>query len=155
MLYKQYTERIRRWVVHPDTPILHIGNNWRLTSPQDAWEYLGRYVTSAQLKNLRDAFLMACGDIKPSLSLEPQQRVYAAFLGKTSDYSRMLREGLTQSVILIALFGEAFQVLLQPSPQLWADHLVSQLIQHPFGNLWKSLDDIMPMLADASPSAVL
>ncbi|OOQ57869.1 hypothetical protein [Mucilaginibacter pedocola] len=153
--YEQYTERIMRWVVHPDAPILHIGNNWRLTSPQDAWEYLGRYVTSTQLKNFQDAFLMACGDIKPSLSLEPQQRVYAAFLGKTSDYSRVLREGLTQSVILIALFGEAFQVLLQPSPQLWADQLVGQLIQHPVGDLWKSMDDIMPMLADASPSAVL
>lgn len=153
--YDDYTNRIRQWAIHHDAPITNVGNMWRLISSLDCWEYLGRYVSARQIKQFEESFLIACGDIKPALSLKPEERKYAGFLGKTADFSRSIREGLAQSVILIANFGEANLVSVTPSHQIWADHLVRQLITKPDQNLWKSLDEIMPLLANASPSAML
>jgi len=155
MSYDAYTEKLKKWLVHNDPPIINAGSHWRVVSALDAWTYLGQYLSKAQLEALADSFLFACGDIKPSLSLEPAQRYMASFYGKVSDFSHHIREGLTQSLILIALYGENYQLQLPHTPQIWVDQLVSRLYSKQDEDLWKSLDDILPLVAEASPSSFL
>ena len=153
--YDDYIEKIKKWTLHHDPPLINIGTSWRLASPLDAWNYLGIYVSAKQLKLLGESFLVACGDIKPALTLEPEQRFYASFLGKIADYSHGVREGLSQSLILIALYGDGYKLQINGTPQLWVDSLVGELVGKADQQLWKSMNDILPLIAEASPSGFL
>ena len=153
--YDDYIEKINKWTLHHDPPLINIGSGWRLASPLDAWNYLGVHISSKQLKLLGESFLVACGDIKPSLILEPEQRFYASFFGKIADFSHAIREGLAQSLILIALYGDEYKLQIDLTSQLWVDNLVSELVGKADQQLWKSLNDILPVIAEASPSGFL
>jgi hypothetical protein len=155
MDYNVYTEKLRKWLVYNDAPIVNVGSHWRIISPLDAWTYLGQFLSGSKLSTLADAFLFACGDIKPSLSLEPDQRYLAAFYGKLSDFSHHIREGISQSLVLIALYGDSYQLQIPVTSQQWVDQVIGKLCGKQDQNLWKSLDDVLPLIAEASPCAFL
>ncbi|MBS1502019.1 MAG: hypothetical protein JST32_08165, partial [Bacteroidetes bacterium] len=153
--YDEQLTLFRKWIISGDKPIIYVGVRWQLVSPLDAWTYLGPFLSEQQLKLLRESFLITCGDIKPFLQLEPEQRPWAALYGKLPDFSHGLREGLTQSLILVALYGTNYQLPLSSNPQHWVDSIIAELCSKHEGDLWKSLDDVLPLIAEASPRAFL
>lgn len=139
----------------PDSPIINIGQKWRLTSPLDAWNYLSPFVTNGQLDKLKECFFVVCREIKPALSLDADKRYMASFYGKTPDFSTSLRKGLCHSLILIGVFGDNYRMPFQLSPQTWVDQIIEELLSDHNSTLWKSLDDILPSIAEASPNSFL
>jgi hypothetical protein len=121
----------------------------------DAWSVLARFLTTANLETFRTVFLMALNEIDPALELEPEKRYMASVYGKEAKFSYSIKEGLCQSLILIAVYGEQFGLQATSFPQDFADRLVSDLLNEADGNKWCSLSILLPLLAEASPSSFL
>jgi hypothetical protein len=157
--YNTFTASLKEWLYQSDPPILKIGETWRLTSPLDAFLALSPFLTSSDFDNFKNVSLKVLKEIDPSLDLEPEKRWMASVYGKTSKYSKELRDGITQTLVLIAVFGDKVNkgggVDLHCNSQNWINNVVSELLDNADWKLWHSLSDVLPLIAEASPSSFL
>lgn len=153
--YEKYISRLSRWRVEKDAPIFQVASLWRITSALDAWSVLARFLTNADLENFRNAFLTALSEIDPSLELEADKRYMASIYGKDAKFSYSIKEGLCQSLVLIAVYGERFALHATNFPQNFVDKLIHDLLHDAEGKKWCSLSSVLPLLAEASPTSFL
>jgi hypothetical protein len=153
--YESYIKRLQPWCYSADAPVVKIGNTWRLTSPMDAWTHAGRYLTKDNFNKVAETFLTTLTTIDQRFDLPAVDRHKAVWYGIKSAYSRWLREGLLQSLILTSMYGEKLG-LDAPSPAVgWVDGLIYNLLNTDNTDLWRSLDHEMYLIAEASPSAFM
>ncbi|MER3376536.1 MAG: hypothetical protein RIM83_17995 [Allomuricauda sp.] len=155
MQYDSYVQKLESWLEVESTPIMKIGSSWRLTSQLDAWNNLAPYVTDNDFTDLREGFLKVMKEINPVFELEPRKRIMASVLGKESIYSSWCREGLTQSLILISLYGENLKLQGAYSSEEWVSEIIEELLYEAPGKLWASRNLEMPLIAEASPDTFL
>lgn len=153
--YKTFVRSLRKWLYQPDSPVLKIGEIWRLTSPLDAFFALSPFLTRDDFEKLKEVSLKVLGEIDPSLDLEPEKRWTVSVYGKDNKYSKTLREGIAQTLVLIAVFGDRVDLDTLYPPQIWIDSVVQKLLDKADWKLWYSLSDVLPLIAEASPSSFL
>lgn len=153
--YESFSNNLYIWRNQPDSPVLKIGELWRLVSPMDAFFALAPLITAADLQKFKDIGLKVFKTLDPALELEPGERWMAAVRGKVQQYSKELREGILQGLILIAVFGDGAKISLSTSPQTWIDNIIRELLHDAECNLWISLYDVLSLIAEASPKSFM
>ena len=153
--YENYKSRLLRWKFDKEAPIIQIRSIWRLTSALDAWSVLSPFVTKSDLDNLRIIFLIVLPELNPELQLDPDKRYLASLFGKIPKFSHTIKEGLCQSLIMIAVFGERFNLNSIVSPQGFVDEVITKLLNQASGDLWCTLSNFLPLIAEASPRGFL
>jgi hypothetical protein len=151
--YEDYSSILQKWLRVESSPILKIGETWRLTSPLNAWTILSKYIGEKELTLLKNTFKEVLGEINPKIEMPIEERRMAAFRGIKSNYSDWCREGITQSLILLSIYGERFGLDTSISYETWVDQQVSNLLLNANGELWASRNVEMPLLAEASPTS--
>lgn len=153
--FDDYLSKIARWK-DSDIPLFYqIGSTWRLASPLDAWANIAQYITSKDLGLLEESVTIVLKNIRPSFDLPPEKRMMAAFYGKESIYSGWLREGLTQTLVLVGIYGSQLHLSTQTTSQSWVDSIIRKIFSEAEGKLWASLNYLMPLMAEVSPDAFL
>ncbi|AXV37991.1 MAG: hypothetical protein CIT01_07155 [Methanobacterium sp. BRmetb2] len=153
--YKTYSQKLYSWRNQQDSPILKIGEFWRLVSAMDAFFALAPFITQINLEHFKDIVLTVFRSLDPALELEPEERWMATVHGKVPLYSNHIRNGIIQVLILIGVFGDDAKVSLSTSAQTWVDSIIRELLQDAECNLWMSLDDVLPLIAEASPKSFM
>lgn len=152
--YETFSKKLYAWQHKPDSPVLKIGEEWRLVSPVDVWFALAPFLAEADLQQFQSVVLKVLVSKNPALDLEPEKRWMSSLYGKQSLYSGALREGIAQTLILIAIFGDDARISVSTA-QTWVDNIVRELFQNADWKLWHSLYDVLPLIAEASPSSFL
>lgn len=153
--YELYIAKLSKWLNVPDSPVYNFGKQWRLASPLDAWSFISRFLTADDINLLKEAFVFAGRAINPSFELEADARLLASLYGKAFIYSSWSRQGLSESLVFIALYGEKFGIKSIDNPQSWVDNAVFELFNGIDGNVWQLLSELFPKIAEASPSVFL
>lgn len=149
--YDEYLVTLNRWARSENAPILHVGHIWRLTSPLDLWTSISGYLIKNDLNNLKDCFNQVFSDGNPFVdSGEPNE--FRIFSNQKRKYSNWSREGLTQSLIMVGLHGDAFKL---PFSQNWVDQIIHNILYNATAELWISLNKELPLIAEASPKSFL
>jgi len=125
---------------------------WKWRAPLDAWNALAHSLDVVQ--SWRQPFYdVACsvlGEVDPRLELTPNERFVAPLLGKTIRFSNVLREGLAQSLVLVAVTDG-----IHDGERL-ASRVVRDVLASERGwTVWASIDRLLPSLAEAAPDAFL
>ncbi|MFD0941363.1 hypothetical protein [Pedobacter boryungensis] len=152
--YETYHEKLKRWRDCPESPILQIGNTWRLRSPLDAWANIASFLSAGDFKNLKQAITLALRKGNPYIPKD-ENNPFDIISGSDRQYSTWAREGLLQSLILIGFYGNGLELDGMDDPQGWTDEVVGSLLKDADANLWISLDKELPLIAEASPSCFL
>jgi hypothetical protein len=153
--YESFSKKLTTWLHKTDSPVLKIGDWWRLLSPIDAWFALGPLLAEADLQQFRDIILKVLRTINPALDLEPEKRWMSSAYGKVSPYSEILRDGIAHTLILIAVFGDDARIPVSLTAQTWVNNVVGDLLKDADWKLWHSLGDVLPLIAEASPSSFM
>lgn len=153
--YENFTSSLAKWLYKPDTPILKIGERWRLVSPLDAFFALAPFITKSDLDKFKKILLEVLASEDPAVELEPEKRWMASVYGKEPIHSKTLREGITQTLVLIGIFGDNAKIDISCLPQTWVDSVVRELLDKANWQLWYSLSDVLPLIAEASPLSFL
>ncbi len=153
--YDDYSKKLNRWALASDSPFIKIGTFWRLASSFDAWSIASRYFVPKDFELLKNSFLKILNEIEPAFEIEPERRHMASIFGIQSKTSEWIRQGLTQSLTLISVFGHGFHLNLPVSSDLWVDGIISTLLNNDNPLLWKSLERKLPLIAEASPNQFL
>lgn len=142
--YDDYLAILRKWRDFEESPIIQIGTAWRLTSPLNLWRKLVPQLMKRDLDSLRDCFSLAFKNGNPIIE---SQSVFSS-----RKYSNWSREGLVQSLILLGQKGVSSN---SEDYQDWVDLVISDLLEGASGELWLSLDQELPLIAEAAPDAFL
>jgi hypothetical protein len=153
--YEQYIEKLAALKASELPFIYQIGMHWRLASPLDAWTRTSAQLMRSDLEKLEKAFLDVLGTVPSLLDLDSKQRPFASLLGKENRYSYDVREGLCQSLVLVALYGTNLSLPMGDTGQHWVNHVIHMLLSSADGRLWKSLHHEMPLIAEAAPQVFL
>jgi hypothetical protein len=138
-----------------DSPVIKIGELWKLASAYDTWSALLPYLTKANFETIKRIAIAILSDLDPTLRLEPEKRWSAAVEGVIWQYSSEIRKGIANTLILLALYGEQSGEFTNSTSQDYIDSIISEVLEKPDWQLWHSLSDVMPQLAEATPNVLL
>lgn len=152
--YETYMFKLKEWLYTSDSPILKIGNFWRLASPLDAWSNCSHFLSYTDLEKLNNSFLKVLSEKNPAFEVSAKERLFGNE-GENIVFSSWVKEGLTQSLIIISVFGDKLKIDLPFSSQLWVDKIFSLLLSNDDIIVWKSFEHFLPQIAEASPESFL
>ena len=151
--YDQVTAALVPYVGEFDSPLRKIGSTWRIASPHDAWILLAGGLTAADLERFEAVAHAVLGSADHRYDMDPDERWMAPVHGVHPEYSKLLRHGVGEVLILLALWGKKVSTVSNASG--YADRIVRQLLQDADQRRWWSLSGDFRLLAEASPGAFL
>lgn len=138
-----------------DSPVRHIGSVWALKSPLDAWFLISHLLTEPTLKKVGQVIQSVLAEKDPKYNLSVDKRWAASMYGKSLKYSEWLRRGMSESLVLLAVYGNGQDEDTSKS-QMFVDSIVQSLLSKAkTWKAWSSLKDVTPLLAEASPTTFI
>lgn len=141
-----------------DPLLVRVGETWTVTSVDDAWRFGHSRLDVADLTAYEALIQVVLASVDPRLELPIAERWMAGIYGKTPIYSGDLRRGVAE---MLALFGgKGLDVSVGAvGIQTWLHGVLRRLFARAnddlTGQLWASLTDVLPMLAEAAPDVFL
>jgi hypothetical protein len=155
--YEQLDRDLVRWSREADAPVRHVGTKWMITSREDAWPLVARYVTRSELERFHDVAIEILTMPDPRLELEQEKQWMAAMLGHERRHSHTLTDGLANTLALMGAKGNDTSATAGQSAQAMASAIVRRVLEK--ANLdhrvWISLERVLPLLAEAAPDHFL
>lgn len=136
-----------------DSPLQKVGPAWRIASPSDAWILLARHLTGGDLDRFEAVAQAVLSAPDPRFELEPGKRWMADINGIRPNHSGLLRHGVGQVLILLALWGDKIHTAADAPRR--AESIVARLLHGADAQRWWSLSNDFRLLAEASPDAFL
>jgi hypothetical protein len=152
-------DRLRKIARLPDPLFSFVGSTWTVTSQMDSWPTARLAITDADLAALELSVQIVLSAVDPSLELPAGDRWTAAIHGKVRVHSADLRSGIAKSIALLGARGDEVRLGSGRTARHWAEYVTTQLLARAndddSARLWASLDDVMPLLAEAAPDPFL
>lgn len=152
-------ERLENVVRQPDPMFTRVGATWAVAAPEESWRTARHAIREADLDELERAVQNVLGAVDPRLELPPEDRWSAEIYGKTRVHSSDLRKGLARSVALLGSRGDEVRLPGGRSARQWAERVVWRLVSRAnkddSAQLWASMADVLPLLAEAAPDVFL
>ena len=143
--YEVLEERVKQ-----SGTLLHsTGSTHCLLAPMEAWSVLGECLTDSLLTRFRQLAIkvLAEPDSSPNASLAEQ--MVSSISGTEPRYSRRLRESVSQSLILLAITQDE-------RGRPYVEGVVEEVMKdHSRAEVWNSLGELLPALAEAAPEVFL
>ena len=136
-----------------------VGTVWSVVSPVDFWGHVKPYIGGSDLEALQHIIQDVLGAVDPALELPPDERWLAGMRGMVRIHSRELRRGLATTLTLIGTKGETATLGGASTGGAWVRGVLRSLFRRAnadeSGQLWASLTDVLPLLAEAAPDIFL
>lgn len=150
--FEDFQRGLSRWAAVTDSPLRKSGSVWKIASPRDALFRLAPCISAADLKRFADTVKDVFGTTDPRYSLVPDKRWLAGVYGQMPRHSPYLREGLGETLLVLALFGEKAKV---DGSKRVTESIVCDLLHGADAVRWWSLSQQMRLLSEAAPDQFL
>lgn len=152
-------EKLESIVGQPDPLFTRVGGTWAVAADEDSWRTARLTIRETDLEALEHAVQTVLGAVDPRLELPPEERWSAGVYGKTRVHSTDLRGGLARAVALLGARGDELRLSGGRSGRQWAERVVWRLVSRANADssaqLWESMTDVLPLLAEAAPDVFL
>jgi hypothetical protein len=154
--YEEVVANLARWRSSSEPPIRQVGSIWQLVSREDSWHFLSRFLVRDDLEAFGSVAISVLRTPDPCYELPPDQRFAANVYGKALPHSGFLRQGLAETLAILATRGLPLDIQDMVSAQDRATAIVYQLVGSDADwQRWASLAPQLPTLAEAAPEAFL
>jgi hypothetical protein len=148
--FGEWVKAIRTVASRQSAPLSVYVNNWRVPARLEAWLAAAPITSEDTWRRFGEVALSSLAEIDPALELKPDQRMAASVYGKTRATSSALRNGIAESLALIANHAPANGALVSTATRIPHD-VVSEVLGHATWEVWASASDVLPLLAEAAP----
>jgi len=149
--YAVWMTRLGRAVALRGSPLVRDGSTWQFVARYEGWQYLGPLIRDEDLGRLKGSCIGILSERDPGFDLPPDRRFAAAIYGKKYAHSPQLRNGLAETLALIGSHPQALTSCTAGSRENVARYVVRSVLSEPSWERWASLDDVLPLLAEAAP----
>ena len=137
-------------------PVWSAGSYRGVVSKIDALFAIQANFTALDLQRFFDVAALVLAEEDPALELPEKDQWAAAIYGKTREISGALREGLAETLVLMAVYGPTlFKDRLNFDAAARADRLVRELLTPLSTRTLQSQIDNLPLYSEASPDTFL
>lgn len=154
--YEELEQRIITLTRLEDAPVWSIGSHRGLVSKFDALFAINQFFTRAAIERFFDVADLVLSEDDPSLDLPEEKRWAAGWYGKTRDISSTLRDGIGETLVLLAVYGpELFQRRLGINTESLVNKLICKLLLPLTARKLEAHADDLPLYAEAAPDTFL
>jgi len=153
--YGEWIETLRSDAIRSDAPLIQRDEKWRFVARSEAWSALGNRITDDDLDLLQEVAITVLGERDPKFDLPKEERFTASLHGKQLVHSRLLREGLAETLALVGSQPEALSSCSFSKAEATAVLTVRRLLSNANWERWASLDSLLILLAEAAPDEFL
>jgi addiction module HigA family antidote len=155
--YEELEKDCQTLALLEDAPLWSIGTFRGVVSKIDLLHAIAGVVTQNDLNAFFQVARRVLGEDDPSLDLEESERWAASVHGKTRQFSSAFREGISETLVLLAVQGvQLFRHRLGLDPEREAAQVVRELLPDPLTTrALESNDRDLPLYAEAAPEEFL
>lgn len=153
--YGEWIGTMREIAVRPGTPLTHRDGAWQFVARYEGWYALGPKVFDDVLGRLQTEAMTVLSEKDPKFDLPPDQHYMSNIRGRVPQHSHRLREGIAESLALLGSHPGALTSCTHGRPETVARSTVRAILKDADWVLWASLNDVLPLLAEAAPSEFL
>lgn len=128
---------------------------WQVTDKITTISKYSSFFYDSHLDAIKSIVLKVLSEINPMFDLKPEDRFAAAIHGKTLKYSSVLRKGISETLAFLGVHGSKLINCTKHKPENTATLAIREIFKDSDWKLWASLNDIMPILAEAAPNEFL
>lgn len=143
--YENYAKTLQRFILMPDSPLIHVGTVWRLKSPMDAISYASDYITNGDLAKLKEICGLLITDDDPDAEDKITSKGWKIRQFK-QHFSSNIKKGTYQSLILLSLINDE-----SDNRKVWVESLVRELLNGWTLQRFVSNREYFTLLAEAAP----
>ena len=139
-----------------DAPIWSIGSYRGVISKIDLLFTIASVVTPDDLKRYFSMARIVLGEDDPALDLDEDKRWAASIYGKAREFSSAFREGISETLVLLAVHWDLFKSRLGVDTEIEAEQVVHDLLPVPLTTrVLEANDRDLPTYAEAAPDEFL
>src|SRR5262249_40915780 len=153
--YGEWIRMLRPLTLRSDPPLIQRDEKWRFVSRFEGWQILGRYLFDNDLDRFQDVALRVLSERDPKLKLPPDDRWKFTRSAERRLYSNTIREGMAETLALLGSHPKRLTSCSVGKPESIAILTVRRLLEGADWQLWASLKDVVPLLAEAAPDEFL
>jgi hypothetical protein len=148
--------QIARGVLHlPDSPFSLRNGLWKITERANLWDALGPRIFDQNLDTFKESAVAVLTERDPSFELPTEERYAASIHGKVLTRSPALRKGLAEGLAILGSRPGALINCSQGKAEITAVLAIREIFADADWVLWGSLNNLLPVLAEAAPDEFL
>jgi hypothetical protein len=128
---------------------------WRVVDRRAFWNQEAPRVSDTLLDQFRDLAVKVLREDDPALDLDPDERFAAIIHGKQRAHSGLIRKGVSETLALLGAEGDSLSTCSLGKACGVASITVKEILACEDWRIWASANDILPLLAEASPDSFL
>ena len=149
--YGEWIAEMRKVVTRAGTPLIQSFGVWKFIARYEGWYALGPKLFDEHVDRLSRASIAVLRENDPQFDLPPNERFAANIRGKSLSHSRFLRTGLAESLALLGSHPKALTSSTPGKAESTAAQSVRAILESADWARWASLNDVLPLLAEAAP----
>lgn len=153
--YGEWIGKMREVALRPGTPLTQRDGNWRFAARYEGWYALGPKLFDEHLGRLQSAATTVLTERDPQFELPRDERYASSIHGKVLAHSQLLRNGLAESLALLGSHPKALTSCTLGRAEVTAVLAVREILADADWERWASLNDLLPLLAEAAPGEFL
>jgi hypothetical protein len=153
--YEGWIGKMREIALRPGAPLIQQEGNWKFISRYEGWYALGPRLFDEHLDRFKTIAVSVLQEPDPQFELEPDKRYMASIYGKVPKHSHQLRNGIAESLALLGSHPKALTSCSSQKAETTAILAVREILSNADWVRWASLNDLLPLLAEAAPSEFL
>jgi hypothetical protein len=139
-----------------DAPVWSVGSYRGVVSKIDVLFAVSAWITVSDIKRYFDVAEIVLSEDDPALDLSHEKRWAAHIYGKQREFSATFRNGISETLVLLSVYGDALFKQLGMSCEVLASQLVERLLPSPLSaRKLEANDRDLPTYAEASPNTFL
>jgi len=147
--------KIREILHQPESPLKLTNGKWHVSERKALWQALGTRLFDSNLNTLKQCAVSVLTERDPQFDLPPEERYAASIHGKVLKHSPELRKGMAECLALLGCQPDDLINCSQNKPEIIALLAVREIFESADWVLWGSLNNLLPVLAEAASDEFL
>jgi hypothetical protein len=150
-------DRWLREMLNGDTPPLklHSGRYWEVKDKHGSLILVKDRLFDRQLDLIKEIAVEVLTEVDPKFELVPDKHYAANIFGKKLRHSNNIREGLSETLVWLGINGDSLKNCSPDKRKFIAHSIVREIFADASWQLWGSLNQLLPTLAEAAPGEFL
>lgn len=155
MDFNSWIASLREVIQEQDNPLRLQNGRWEVIDRKELWRAMGSIIFDTHIDQLKDCAIEVLTELDPQFELPAEERYAASIHGKVLNHSPGLRIGLAETLALLGSHGDILKNCSQHKPESIAVVSIREIFDQANWQLWGSLNNLLPTLAEAAPGEFL